>query len=178
MDGISRRRELLATQKDPSIIYEAKNLTLTGTNRFSTGFAPFSAENINKDFELRFYVENVDMTIDRQYTIIGGKYEGTINGVSYPGFYCRRVTDSTTDTEVSGNGYWRMEKENMLDCEFFVNRIGGVWHYGNDKGMYSEFQVRSTVFDQELIIGAATRPNGTFFRYGKFTARYITVKYL
>ena len=181
MDGILRRRGIIASAKpkDQSLIFEAKNVTLTGANYIDTGFMPFSEANINRDFEITFLIDNVVVT-ERNYTIVGCMYEGTVGGVQYPGFVARGLSNSgTTPTgvEVAGYQYNRWGTE-PIGHEFKIKRINGVFTTEAYTGATGTVAVHSTVFNQKLLVGAAQRPDGTLFRYGKFDLRYITVKYL
>lgn len=84
-------RSNVMRSKDPKILYQARNLACTGSNVFDTGFAPFSAENINKDFRITIRISSFTKTSgsNNQDVVLGCKYEGTKNGQQYPGIYIR-----------------------------------------------------------------------------------------
>lgn len=115
MDSFLRRRAIIAATIDPNLLYKATNIVCTGSNFFDTGFAPFSEENINKDFKITFKVSSFT-TGNAQAVILGCKYEGTLNSLSYPGIYVRRQ-NSNAKFEIGGYNYTVVDLNNFVGYE-------------------------------------------------------------
>lgn len=181
--GILRRREMMVQQSsDPNLIFEARNIVLTGSNFVDTGFNAFSAENINKDFKITIRMSEM-IWVNGSATIIGNKYEGSIGGKSYPGFYFRYMNGAsgTNKCQVSTSssvGY------NINNADV-VNKNLYIWREGTDK-LYSYYDgistktmnLNSAVFNQNMMIGCAIQANGVKFRYAKGTIEYIRIEYI
>lgn len=106
MDLNLRRRVALA--RDEKIIYFAKNLICDGTNFFDTGFAPYTAENKNKDFKITMRLSSFDTSSPKQSVVLGCKYEGTVSGQQWPGIYFRRYVNDPNKFEIGGSSYYRL----------------------------------------------------------------------
>ncbi len=118
MDDFLRRRALIAATIDPNLLYKATNIICTGTNFFDTGFAPFSTENINKDFKITLKVSSFTPG-NAQAVLLGCKYEGTLDGLSWPGIYIRRQ-NSNSVFEIGGYNYTTVKLADFIGYEICI----------------------------------------------------------
>lgn len=172
MEGIVRRRELIAGDKP---LYFATNIICTGSNFFDTGFAPFSADNINRDFKISFRIRSFTPGT-AQAVLLGCKYEGTLSGLSYPGIYVRR-RNSYSQFEIGGYNYWTLNYADVIGHEVSMIRQNGGWTATID-GTMQALSVRSTVFNQNIVLGAGVQTNSNKFRYAICTFDYVRIEYI
>ena len=170
-------RSKVMTAKDPRIVYLARNLVCDGATTFDTGFAPFSADNIDKDFKITIRLKTFDTTTASQGVVLGCKYEGTLNGQSYPGIYFRRY-NATGQFDIGGYNYWRPQINTVVGNNFYIWRESGSWYAQIDGQTRTSLSVRSTTFNQNIVIGAGVQTNGTYFRYSKGVIDYVRIEYL
>ena len=178
--SLTIRREIISAP-DPNLLYERWNLVCTGVNYFDTGFAPMSSENINKDFKISIKISSFDTVSESggQETLFSCKYEGTLNKLSYPGFLIRRYNSGKTQFDVGGYSYWRPLIANMLDKYIYFWRISGSYYSQiQDDATVHTLNVRSTTFNQNLILGAAEKTDGTKFRFGACNIDHVRVEYI
>lgn len=159
---------------DEKLIYIGRNLLCNGNNFFDTGFAPFSNENINKDFKITIRLKAFTPS-ENQAVILGAKYEGTIGGQQWPGIYFRQQNTGST-LEIGGSSYIRNNASVLLNKNIYIWRKSNTFYMQIDGGTSSTFQVRSTQFNQSIVIGAGVQTNGTKFRYSKCTIDYIRIE--
>lgn len=173
-------RSTVMKAKDPHIVYQARNLSCTGGNVFDTGFAPFSAENIEKDFKITLRITSFTKTAGsgNQDVVLGCKYEGTKNGQSYPGIYIRLYNNNTTLFDVGGYNYWRPKVDDVLGKNLYIWRESGTYYGQIDGDTKRTLSVRVANFDQNIILGAGQKTNGTYFRYSKGVIDYVRIEYL
>lgn len=174
--NVELRRQAM-TANDEKLIYRARNLVCNGSNFFDTGFAPFTSDNINKDFKITIRLSSI-IQDNQQNVILGCKYEGTLNGLSYPGFYMRIERNSQTKIEIGGYNYYTPNISDLLSKNIFFWRKNGVYKCYIDGLTEQTLSVRSTQFDQNIVIGAGVQTNGTKFRYSNCTIDYIRIEQL
>ena len=175
MDLNLRRRVALA--RDEKIIYFAKNLVCDGTNFFDTGFAPYTAENKNKNFKITIKISSFDSSSENQAVVLGCKYEGTISGQQWPGFYVRRY-NQIASFDIGGYNYYRPNFSDVLNKEMVISRINGVYKCQVEGKSEQTLSVRVAEFNQNIVIGAGVQTNGTKFRFAKCVIDYIQIEYL
>lgn len=171
-------RSNVMRSKDPKILYQARNLACTGNNVFDTGFAPFSAENISKDFRITIRISSFTKTSDSNNldVILGCKYEGTKDGQQYPGVYIRLYNSNQNQFQIGGYNYWQPNITDVLGNILYIWRKDGVFYGQLEGGTRNTLSVRSTQFDQNIILGAGEQTNGTNFRYSTCTIDFIRVE--
>ena len=170
----------MTKQIDPNLIFEAKNIILTGSNYIDTGFQAFSSENINRDFKITIRASELTYTVST-CVIIGCKYEGSVNGVSYPGFYYRFNGSNSASVQVStaGNRSTNYNLSTVLNKNMYIWRTNTTTlHSMLEDGTDQTLTINSTTFDRNLLIGAGMQGNGTLFRYVKGTIDYIKIEYI
>lgn len=175
MDLNLRRRVALA--RDEKIIYFAKNLVCNGTNFFDTGFAPYTAENKNKDFKITMRLSSFDSTTENQGVVLGCKYEGTISGQQWPGLYFRRYQTSTS-FDIGGSSYYRPTFAQAIGKDIRIWRKNGVYKCLIEGLTEQTLAVRVAEFNQNIVIGAGVQTNGTKFRFAKCVIDYIRIEYI
>lgn len=168
-----RRQVMMAT--DPKVIYLARNLVCTGLNFFDTGFAPFTEENMNKDFKITIRLSSYT-PYGSQSVILGCKYEGIIGGQQWPGIYVRQKNNTTF--EVGGYNYQNYTISNLLNKNLYIWRKAGQYYSQVDGEAVKTLSVRKAVFNQNIVLGAGVQTNGTKFRYSKCTIDYIRIEWL
>lgn len=174
MDVALRRKAMYA--EDDNLIYLARNLVCTGSNFFDTGFAAFSSANINTNFKITIRLSS--FTPDPNVTqavILGCKYEGTKDGLQWPGIYIRR---NGTKFDIGGYNYYQPVIANTLNNNIQIWRKNGSFKCLIDGMEQKNLSVRSTTFDQNIVLGAGVQTDGTKFRYSKCTIDYIRIEYI
>lgn len=159
---------------DSNILYIARNLVCTGSNVFDTGFAPFSSANIDKNFKITIRMASVG-TVTAQEVFLGCKYEGTLNGLSYPGIYFRR-NGSKQSADIGGYNYYQPAISTLLGKNLYIWRKSGNWYAQIEGQTQRTLSVRSTTFDQNIVIGAGVQTNGTYFRYSHCNIDYVRIE--
>lgn len=162
------------------MIYTATDLVCDGTNYFDTGFAPFSADNLNKDFKITIYVSNLTAVSggNNQDVILGCKYEGTLGGKQYPGIYFRRHNGDLSRFQIGGATYWTPTIASVLDHTLYIWRQSGNWYAQIENETVQTLSINTTTFDQNIVIGAGIQTNGTPFRYSNCTVDFIKIEYI
>lgn len=174
--NIELRRDAMYAN-DEKLIYRARNLVCRGDNFYDTGFAPFSSENINKDFKIIVRMSSFSGNYGMQNVVLGCKYEGTLNGLSWPGFYWR-LNSQATSMELGGYNYYTFSVASALGKNLFFWRKNGIYKCHFEGDAERTLSVRSTVFNQPIIIGAGMQTNGTKFRYATCAIDYVCIEYL
>lgn len=160
---------------DSKTLYLARNLVCDGTNYFDTGFAPYSAENINKDFKITIRVKQATFTAAND-VILGCKYEGTLDGQQWPGIYFRHYTSTTC--EIGGYDYYRPSLASVVGNNLYIWRESGNYYAQIEGQNQTTLSVRSAVFNQNIVIGAGIQTNGVPFRYSTGVIDYIRIELL
>lgn len=163
---MQRRREIIGMKKDFNILYEAYNLSFNGTAStvINTGIYLFTAENINRDFELT--AENIGGENQANYTIICAKH----NGNAY-GFLVR--TSNKTGTSYKGTVNIYPTPNNIV-----IKRINGVITLSGTNISNPTVQFINEVFNWPLVLGCAVDDEGNYFRYKTGTIGHILVRWL
>lgn len=169
----SRRNVMAAT--DPRTIYLARDLVCDGATFYDTGFAPFSSENIDKDFKITIRLSSFTANVV-QGVILGCKYEGTLGGQSYPGIYIRRQ-NSNANIEFGGYNYPYYAITTLLNKNLYIWRTSGSYYGQLEGDAVKTLSVRSTTFNQNIVIGAGVQTNGTKFRYSTCVIDYIRIEW-
>lgn len=161
--------------KDPKILYLARNLICDKATVYDTGFAPFSTENIDKDFKITIRIKSFDSSNANNDVVLGCKYEGTISDQQWPGIYIRKQNSTFN---VGGYNYWTPAINSVLGNNLYIWRESGIWYAQLDGGTQQTLSVRVANFDQNIIIGAGQQTNGSYFRYSKGVIDYVRIEYL
>lgn len=169
-------RHQVMTATDENTIYLARNLVCDGSTFYDTGFAPFYGDNKNTDFKLTARVSEFTK-VASQDVIIGCKYEGTLSGQSYPGFYFR-LWGNNPNFEIGGYNYYRPTIANTLNHNVQIWRKSGIWKALIDGQTEQALSVRVAEFNQNIIIGAGVQTNGSKFRYSNCIIDYIRIEYI
>lgn len=174
--NIKLRRDAMCAD-DEKLIYRARNLVCDGHSFYDTGFAPFSSENINKDFKITVRMSSCTGVYGMQNVVLGCKYEGTLDGMSWPGFYWR-VHVGGINMELGGYNYYVFSIDYALGKNLFFWRKNGIYKCHFEGDAERTLSVRSTVFNQPIIIGAGMQTDGTKFRYSTCAIDYVCIEYL
>ena len=164
-----RRRILMSGEKeevDPSILYEAYNLSFNGSNYIDTGVYLFTQENINKDFE--FIAEGIVGPNGGNNTIICAKH----NANSY-GFLVR--TSNSTNTSYKGT-ISTLASPNI--CEVIVRRVNGAITLSGTNIKNPSVEFTNSVFNWPLVLGCAVDDNGNLYRYATGTIEHVKFRWL
>ena len=154
-------------QKDKSIAYEAWNLTFDGTNYINTGVYLFTAENINRDFEVIIEGLNGEDTSGSSNTILCAKH----NGQAY-GFLIR--LNGVNISTYNGTICMKINYDNHLT----VRRVDGVISMSGDTITNPKVKFVNAAFGHPLVLGCAVNDDGTYYRYGHGTIQHIIVRWL
>ena len=200
MDDFLRRRELITgtrKKEESNIIYHAENLVLNGSNYVNTGFKPFSQEEFTKasntenlGFEIEFQIQS-PITVTSQtaanFMFLACRVE---NGSTYPGFYVKANNSkgsSPTQMQIGKYDYVSIPINTVIDHPLIIRKelLGtseGNWKAEDYLGRTYTLDIHNNSsfnqFDQPLIIGATIDPNGNASRFGSFTLKYITIRYI
>lgn len=164
-----RRRILMSGEKeevDPSILYEAYNLSFNGSNYIDTGVYLFTQENINKDFE--FIAEGIVGPNGGNNTIICAKH----NANSY-GFLVR----ANNNTNTSYNGTVCV-KSSPNSCTVIITRISGVITLTGTNLTNPKVKFTNSAFDWPVLLGCAMDDNGNLYRYATGTIKHVKIRWL
>lgn len=162
---MQRRREIIGMKKDFNILYEAYNLSFNGTAStvINTGIYLFTAENINRDFELT--AENIGGENQANYTIICAKHNGNAYG------FLVRIQNSSS-TSYKGTIFV------TSGASITVKRINGVITLSGTNIANPNAQFINEVFNWPLVLGCAVDDEGNYFRYKTGTIGHILVRWL
>ena len=164
-----RRRILMSGEKeevDPSILYEAYNLSFDGSNYINTGVYLFTQENISKDFE--FVAEGIVGIKSTDKTIICSKH----NGNSY-GFLVR--TNDNTNTNFNGTV---CVKSSPNSGTVIITRISGVITLTGTNLTNPKVKFTNSAFDWPVLLGCAMDDNGNLYRYATGTIKHVKIRWL
>ena len=157
--------------------YTHKNsITFDGTNYIDTGLKLFSPDNIDKDFEISFNVDNIGENIDKA-TILNAMDESSS---PWPGFVVR--TSGTDNIAFKANS----TTENKIEKTYSKNsihkikikRINSKLYFYIDDGEEIELIDHSDManaFDTSLVFGCSMNQDGLPQRFFKGTISDISV---
>ena len=152
-------------------------LVFDGTNYINTGIYLFSAENINKNFEISFDIVSRDTT-DNLATIVSCMDE---SGSPWPGIVYR-VQSETLD-EFSANTTTLLGVENRYNKsninKVTIKKLDGFLYINFNDGQDEQLLDMSTFtqpINVPLTIGATLDRNGNPWRYFKGTISNIDIK--
>ena len=153
-------------QRNPNILYEARNLSFNGVDEYiDTGVYLFTQENINRDFE--FIAEGIASNVYKSNdTIICAKH----NGNAY-GFLVRFYASS--DIKYNGTIYIYPSPGSIV-----IRRINGVITLNGTNIKNQGVQFTNAVFNWPLVLGCAIDDNGKPYRYKKGTIDHVCVRWL
>ena len=158
--------------------YSADRIVFDGTNYINTGIKLFSTENINKDFEISFNINQIGNN-ENLNTLLNAKDE---TSTPYPGL-CLRYSENSdmvlTCNSSSNNSYKAKYIENNVINKVLIKRIGNILYYSfndvNDQGLIDFFDISNT-FDTPLTFGASIDGSNSPFRYFKGEISDVRVK--
>ena len=147
-----------------------------------TGVRLFSAENIHKNFEIYFEVDNVLTTNNNQATLMNTKDE--LGGSPWPGIVFRvdqkklmLKGDSNTGTDNTK----RDDRDLTAVQKVRIIRISDVTYYSiNDESYQALMDFTNIIrtFDTPVAFGGVIKPTGTRERRFKGTLANMSVKFI
>ncbi len=147
-------------------------LIFDGTNYIDTGIYLFSEENIRKNFEIYFEIDEVISPFNSQGTLINAMSEIS----PYPGFVFRHMPNNTQFEYNSPAITTKTYNINSTQRVLF-KRINDIYYIKiNDDNLVELGEYKTgTTFDVPVTIGASLDANGNPWRYfkGKLTNVYI-----
>lgn len=149
-----------------------------GQTNIVTQFKLFDLDHIDKDFEVSFNIDEIDIDHDEQATFINGKYE---DGNKYPGFAFRITTDKNIEFTSKGGKDVNKIKMPQDDVKSVKLRRSDrkIYVSINDEEEievydYTTFKLFHNI---PLTIGSSLSGDGiTGFRYFKGILSDITIK--
>lgn len=148
-------------ETDPNIAYEAWNLSFDGTNYVDTGVYLYSADNINRDFEI--LLEKLAGQNGHNDCILNSMYEN----LPYPGFVVRAL-----------GGAGCIARSPNQSCEYLrIRRISGNIIVESDVS-WSKNAIKSAVFNIPVTLGAGMDSQGNPWRYSVCTIQHVLIKWL
>lgn len=161
--------------EDTNTIYVARNLVCNGATAYDTGFKPFYGDDASADFKITIRIGSTGSNAANN-VIVGCKYEATISGQQWPGFYIRYTTNNAL--QIGGYDYWTPTVASAVERNLYVWRTDGNWYAQIDDETVQTLSVRTAEFNQPIVIGAGVQTDGTYFRYGKCVIDYIRIEYI
>ena len=158
--------------------------TFDGTNYIDTGIKLFSEENAHKDFIATFTVD-VNNGFDNRN---GGDNRGVIftdmneSGDPYPGvsFYNTGTGNNyTMNVNVQGNKVKDTTTGYITGQTVVIRKINDVVSYSYDGGAFvtiNDLSSFNAYFNNNATFGAATKKNGTIYRYFKGTLSGLSLE--
>lgn len=164
----------------PKTIYTADSITFDGkyTSIVDTGVYLFREENIHKNFEIYFEIDNIEANTN-QATLLNTKDE---SGAPYPGFVYRvdqsklilKADSTATNTKRDDRAIDAVQKVRII-------RINDITYYSindEDYQVLMDFSNIVRTFDAPAAIGGIIRPNASRERGFKGTLSNIVVKFI
>lgn len=161
---MQRRAALIGSLKSDNVAYEAYNLSFDGTEStvIDTGVYLFTAENINRDFEV--VVEGIIGGSEANKTIVCAKHNGRSCG------FLIRVQNNT-DVKYNGSLYaW------PVPASIVVRRINGQLSASGTNN--PTVALINSVFDWPLVLGCAIDDNGNLYRFKRGTIDHVKITWL
>ena len=164
--------ENLVFDKDAS-----KVLVFDGTNDLPE-IKFFTAENINKDFEIKIKVDSFGAnSYTKQDTILSTKLEVKGQTVVVPGFVFRRTDANNFEIKGSSNAYSKTSNSTMLGKTVTIKRVDGVYTAQIGDGTPKEFNTTATQQnDTPLVVGALKYTNGELDRMVNCVISELSIK--
>lgn len=165
MDLMVFRRAIINAQS--GVAYEGWNLSFDGTKGsvIDTGVKLFTAENINRDFEV--VIEDLYGSDPTNNTIVCAKYDSTAIG------FLIRVNGASRTIY---NGTISMKRNNHNNIT--IKRINSVIIIEGEIITNPEVKFTNAVHQHPLVLGCALQDDGTPMRYAKGTIGHIVVRWL
>ena len=174
-----------SSKKDPKLIYEKKNLVCDGIAVFyDTGFYPFYGEDANRDFKITMKISSITYNGQGQAVVLGCKYEGTLSGQQWPGFYVRlnswnkAANEQDGKLQIGGANYYQPLVSILYNKEIVIWRQAGSWYCQIEGQSQTSLTVRVASFNQPIVIGAGVQTNGSKFRFCQCNLDYVRIEYL
>lgn len=151
----------------PIVAYEARNLVFDGTNYIDTDVYLFSAENVNRNFEIIVKGATIDNTIGtgsnkNERALIGSMYE--VN--PYPGFLVRGDVPA-------GQGVIAIRQQ---PTDITIKRINGIYTVVGTS--IQSGAIANATFDIPVTLGCEMQADKTPFRYVGGSIDYISIRWL
>lgn len=166
MTLMERRRALMSGKSN--IAYEAYNIVTNGTNYVNTGIKLFSAENINRDFEVSLigiYGEIVPNPTSN--TFICAKHNTDSTG------FLIRFAQNKPAQEYNGT----MFLKNNVKVNVIFRRINGVIT-AEGPFLNPKNRIVNAIHNLPLVIGCALQDNGIPYRFYAGSLDHIIIKWL
>ena len=185
VDTIKREREVYVAKEN--LVFdktESKVLIFDGEHKVPDGenklpeVRLFTAENINKDFEIKIKVESFgDNSYKQQDTIISTKQEIDGSPTVVPGFVFRRTSKTAFEIKGNKNAYSNTDNKTMLGKTVIIKRTDGVYTAQIDDQTPKNF---TTVATQDnttpLVIGGIIYTSGEIDRMVNCTVSELSIK--
>ena len=140
----------------------------------------FSEENKNRNFEVKFTIDSLDATQEKQAVIFNDMSEA---GTPYPGLVFRTLgtTSQTLQIVANSNSQESGKTTNYVPgMQVVIKRVNNILYYSVNGGeTYAgnmDFSTFTTYFDNTLIFGAGHDANLNMQRFLKGTLSNIHVK--
>ena len=163
------------------VAYEHKGTYIfNGTSDcINTGLCMFTAENIDKDFEISFNIDSIESGNVNQATLFNAKKEID----PFPAFVYRIYTDNTIRFDSKGgSGSGASNKQaDVINKNVKISRINKKMYLSIDDGtpkQVYDFTNFNQFHDVPLTIGASLDSNREPWRYFKGTLSDICIKVL
>lgn len=165
MDLMVFRRAIINAQS--GVAYEGWNLSFDGTEDsvIDTRVKLFTAENINRDFEV--VIEDLYGGDNSNKTIVCAKYDSTAIG-----FLIRLNSAGATIY----NGTISMKTNNHNNIT--IKRINSIITIEGEIITNPKIKIINAVHQHPLVLGCALQDDGTPFRYSAGTIGHIVVRWL
>lgn len=168
---MSRRRMMMA-QSDSNIAYEAWNLVFDGTNYIDTGIKLFSAENVNRDFE-------IILNISYDGIATGTFMNAMLEKSPYPGMVARTPSNLTTLEIMVGNvAILRSYFKAWVDKDVYIHRVNNVFSAWLDGDSAGTTATETKTHDVPVTIGAGLNGSLQPWRYWAGTINHIKIEWL
>ena len=178
VETIKRERELYVATEDIVLDKtESKVLVFDGTNNLPE-IKFFTAENINKDFEIKIKVESFgDNSYKQQDTILSTKLETKGSTAVVPGFVFRRSSKTAFEIKGKNNAYSNTPNNTMLGKTVIIKRTNGTYTAQIDNGTPKNFTTTATQQnDTPLVVGALKYTNGELDRMVNCVISELSIK--
>lgn len=176
VDTIKREREVyVATENIVFDKTESKVLIFDGEHGLPE-IRLFTAENINKDFEIKIKVESFG-AYTKQDTIISTKLETDGSSTVVPGFVFRRQSVGNFEIKGSNNAYSATANNKMLGKTVTIRRTDGVYTAQIDNETPKNFKTKATQDNiTPLVIGGMIYTSGNIDRMVNCTVSELSIK--
>ena len=176
VDTIKRERILYAAT-EPLVFdkTESKVLVFDGEHGLPE-IRFFSAENINKDFEIKIKIESFG-AYTKQDTIISTKLETDGSSAVVPGFVFRRQSASNFEIKGNTNAYSNTANNNILGKTVTIKRTNGTYTAQIDNQTPKNFNTKATQDNiTPLVIGGMIFTSGKIDRMVHCTVSELSIK--